>query len=176
MQTGDKNQQWQTKGLVMGWQWVFGSSSLWKWWLWLVEQQVEAYEFRSQHHQMHKGDSCCCLLVGLCFILFGLEACLLGKRNWENNLEKGNWKGNCEKEREKVFHKYEISKKRINVCQFGESATWTNTKFEAPKSTLCFVAICKKHRAPVQCVPHFHMWTTNHCSLDYYSPIHFFSC
>ena len=43
--------------------------------------------------------------LGLCFILFGLEACLLGKRNWENNLEKGNQKGNCEKRKGKAFHK-----------------------------------------------------------------------
>ena len=45
------------------------------------------------------------VVVGLCFILFGLEVCLLGKRNWENNLEKRNQKGNCEKRKGKTFHK-----------------------------------------------------------------------
>ena len=56
-------------------------------------------------HQHCAQDQYVSAAVGLCFILFGLEACLLGKRNWENNLEKGNQKGNCEKRKGKTFHK-----------------------------------------------------------------------
>ena len=50
---------------------------------------------------------------GLCFILFGLEACLLRKRNWKNNLEKGNQKGNCEKRKGKVFHKRNFQEEEL---------------------------------------------------------------
>ena len=78
-------------GVVVGfWEQQFYRSGGYGWWEW----QVGVYEFESQCCQMHKGNRLLSAALGLCFILFGLEACLLGKRNWKNNLEKENQKGN----------------------------------------------------------------------------------
>ena len=77
---------------------------------------------------VHKGDMFLSAALGLCFILFDLEACLLRKRNWENNLEKGNQKGNCEKRKRKRHStNKKFPKRGINVCQFGKSVTQTST-------------------------------------------------
>ena len=54
------------------------------------------------------------------------------------------------RERERCSTNMKFPKRGINVCWFGESATWTSMLNLKHQNQLCyFVAICKDHRAPV---------------------------
>ena len=75
---------------------------------------------------MYKGDMVLSVALGLCFILFDLEACLLGKRNWENNLGKEKRKEIVKKERERCFTNKKFPRRGINMCWFDKSVTWTS--------------------------------------------------
>ena len=110
------------------------------------------YEFRSQHCQMHHWfivAVCCSLLVCVLFSLVWKHVCWgkeIGRTIWKKEIGKGIVK----RKGKRHFTNMKFPRKGINMCWFGESVIWTSMlNLKHQNQLCCFVAIHKKHKAPV---------------------------